>query len=239
MSPVLNEDSAHSPPKVAVSFEALAGFLRLLSHDVRNDLNAVDLLTAYIQDVTGAESIRAELAQLRTAIRYGSERMHRLSRAFDLPRVDAISLPLHVLMDDLRAQLLAENPEIETRVRWQIEDEHESVFVDPTLAMEVVRELADNALAFSPHGSHVNVTVGVNAIHSLEWRFSQTLRETSASPDQWGRSPFLSSRRGHYGLGLFRARRIVEAHKGSMEFMHDRKTNILTALVRFPLEVVV
>ena len=50
-------------PKVAVSFETIAGFLRLLSHDVRNDLNAVDLLTAYIQDISGAGSIRGELDQ--------------------------------------------------------------------------------------------------------------------------------------------------------------------------------
>ena len=243
MSPTLSEDISTVLPKVAVSFETIAGFLRLLSHDVRNDLNAVDLLTAYIQDVSGAESIRGELGQLRTAIRYGSERMHRLSRAFDTPRVDAIELPLHVLMDDLRAQMLLAKPEIEPRLQWRIEDENTNVFVDPTLAMEVFRELADNALAFSAHDSIVHLIVHLmvtgNEAHCLEWRFAQNLKEPISNPDNWGRSPFLSDRRGHYGLGLFRVRRIVEAHKGSLEFVHDRKTEILSAVVRFPLEGVV
>lgn len=239
MSPTLSEDTSTIPPKVAVSFETIASFLRLLSHDVRNDLNAVDLLTAYIQDVSGAEPIRGELGQLRTAIRYGSERMHRLSRAFDMPRVDAIELPLHVLMDDLRAQMLSANSEVESRLQWMIEDESTNVFVDPTLVMEVFRELADNALAFSPCDSRVTVTVSGNAGHCFEWRFAHNLREPSGNPDNWGRSPFLSARRGHYGLGLFRARRIIDAHKGSIEFMHDRKTEVLSAVVRFPLEGVV
>jgi hypothetical protein len=63
MSPTLSEGISTMQPKVAVSFETIAGFLRLLSHDVRNDLNAVDLLTAYIQDISGAGSIRGELDQ--------------------------------------------------------------------------------------------------------------------------------------------------------------------------------
>lgn len=239
MSPILSEEIAPILPKVAVSFDAIAGFLRLLSHDVRNDLNAVDLLTAYIQDVSGAESIRGELGQLRTAIRYGSERMHRLSCAFDTPRIDAIELPLHVLMDDLRAQMLSAKPEIEPRLQWRIEDENTNVFVDPMLAMEVFRELADNALAFSVHDSLVHVRVAVNEGHSFEWCFAQNLKEPSGNPDHWGRSPFLSARRGHYGLGLFRARRIIEAHKGSIEFRHDRKTEVLYSVVRLPLEGVV
>ena len=239
MSPTLSEDISTMQPKVAVSFETIADFLRLLSHDVRNDLNAVDLLTAYIQDVSGAESIRGELGQLRTAIRYGSARMHRLSRAFEMPRVDAIGLPLHVLMDDLRAQMLSVKPEIEPRLQWRIEDESANVFVDPTLAMEVFRELVDNALAFSPHDSVVNVTVTGNAGNCLEWCFTQNLKEPSGNPDNWGRSPFLSTRRGHYGLGLFRSRRIIDAHKGSIEFMHDRRIEVLCAVVRFPLEGVV
>ena len=239
MSPTLSEVISTMQPKVAVSFETIAGFLRLLSHDVRNDLNAVDLLTAYIQDISGAESIRGELDQLRTAIRYGSERMHRLSRAFEMPCVEATGLPLHVLTDDLRAQMLSLRPEMELRLQWRIEDESANVVIDPTLSMEVFRELADNALAFSPYDSVVQVTVTGNGGHCLEWCFAQNLKEPSGDPDNWGRTPFLSARRGHYGLGLFRARRIIEAHKGTIEFMHDRKLEVLSAVVRFPSEAVV
>ena len=237
MSPASSEDTSAVAPRVAVSFETIAGFLRLLSHDVRNDLNAVDLLTAYIRDISGAESIRGELDQLRTAIRYGSERMHRLSRAFDAPRVEAIELPVHILIDDLRAQMIAAKPELQTRLHWRVEEEDANICVDPTMALEVFRELTDNALAFSPYDSVVSISVLTGEGDVFKWCFEQGMKDAPSNPDQWGRVPFLSSRRGHYGLGLFRARRIIEAHKGSIDFLHDSGTQKLSSVVRFPRRI--
>jgi signal transduction histidine kinase len=234
MSLALDHETSAAVPRVAVSFETIAGFLRLLSHDVRNDLNAVDLLTAYIQDISGAESIRGELDQLRTAIRYGSERMHRLSRAFDIPRIEAIELPVHVLIEDLRSRILAAKPEAEARLLWNVEDENANVYVDPTLALEVFSELTDNALAFSSHDAPVSVGVFRDEGDVFRWCFAQGMKEPPSHPDQWGRVPFLSARRGHYGLGLFRARRIIDAHKGAIEFLHDRRTERFSTVVRFP-----
>lgn len=233
MSPALDHEISAAAPKVAVSFETIAGFLRLLSHDVRNDLNAVDLLTAYIQDISGAEPIRGELDQLRTAIRYGSERMHRLSRAFDVPRIESLELPVHVLIEDLRSRVLACKPEAEARLVWSVEDENASIDLDPTLALEVFFELVDNALAFSAHDSAVSVSVSRSEDDVLCWRFEQAMKDPPSHPEQWGRVPFLSARRGHYGLGLFRARRIVDAHKGAIEFSHDRRTERFSTVVCF------
>lgn len=234
MSLALDHETSAAAARVAVSFETIAGFLRLLSHDVRNDLNAVDLLTAYIQDISGAEPIRGELDQLRTAIRYGSERMHRLSRAFDIPRIEAIEIPVHVLIEDLRSRMMASKPEADARLLWNVEDENANIYVDPTLALEVFCELTDNALAFSTHESSVSVRVFRNEGDVFSWCFEQGMHEAPLHPDQWGRVPFLSARRGHYGLGLFRARRIIEAHKGSIEFSHDRRTERLSTVVHLP-----
>jgi signal transduction histidine kinase len=239
MSLALDQETAAAAPRVAVSFETIAGFLRLLSHDVRNDLNAVDLLTAYIQDISGAEPIRGELDQLRTAIRYGSERMHRLSRAFEMPRIEAIEIPVHVLIEDLRSRMLSSKPEAEPRLLWNVEDEDANIYVDPTLALEVFFELTDNALAFSTHDSSVSVGVFRDESDDFKWCFEQGMKDPPSHPDQWGRVPFLSARRGHYGLGLFRARRIVDAHKGAIEFSHDRQTERFSTVVRFPRGVVV
>ena len=65
--------------------ERLEAFLRLLTHDIRNDLNAVDLLCAYVQEIASDEEVVTELGQVRAGTQFAARRMLAVSRALQRP----------------------------------------------------------------------------------------------------------------------------------------------------------
>jgi signal transduction histidine kinase len=216
----------------AVPFPRMAEFLRLLAHDVRNDLNAVDLLTAYIRDIAAEPGVRGELDQLRTAIRYGSERMQRLSRAFQNPEPDRIPIPAAVLIEAIQARLAQADSGLFSRVRWTRVPEEGIVGVDVGLFEEVFRELLENAAAFSEPDAGVVFRVEVFA-EEVHFIVEQNLEELPRGFAEWGKKPFVSTRRGHYGLGLFRVRRVLEAHGADLVFEAHPSRRVLEARVEF------
>jgi signal transduction histidine kinase len=210
----------------------MAEFLRLLAHDVRNDLNAVDLLTAYIRDIAAEPGVRGELDQLRTAIRYGSERMQRLSRAFQTPEPEKFFIPVSVLTGDFQERFRNANREVFARVHWADTAVVESLCVDVDLMMEVFSELLENAAAFSRPDS--DLFFGVRKMDGgVVFVVGQPAEEVFTDCESWGKRPFVTSRRGHYGLGLFRVRRLLEAHGAQLRFVPSRTHRALEARVEF------
>jgi signal transduction histidine kinase len=93
--------------------------------------------------------------------------------------------------------------------------------VDPVELLGAVANLVRNALAYSPDGCPVTVTVASNAGGAS---ISVRDRGPGVGADEGGRifDPFARGRvgiegRAGKGLGLFIARRVVEAHGGSIE----------------------
>jgi K+-sensing histidine kinase KdpD len=216
-----------------VPFPRMAQFLRLLAHDVRNDLNAVDLLTAYIRDIAAEPGVRGELDQLRTAIRYGSERMQRLSRAFQNPEPDKFPIPVRVLVENFQMNLAQASPQGFERIRWREIPEEGVLSVDATLLEEVLNELVENALAFSAEDAGLEFGVevaGCGVCFVVEQPAGHAL---CGDAKEWGRQPFVSTRRGHYGLGLYRARRLVEALGAGLEFVGEPQRGVLQSRVEF------
>ena len=69
-------------------------------------------------------------------------------------------------------------------------------------------------------------------------RVAFELREPKSAPvdpSAWGRTPFVSTRRGAYGLGLWEADRLVRANGGEVtrEVLSDGK---LVTKLTFPIE---
>jgi signal transduction histidine kinase len=55
------------------------------------------------------------------------------------------------------------------------------------------------------------------------------------STEKWGREPLQSPGQGHYGLGLYRTRRIIEAHGGEFAAQHHPGASSLVTTVSLPL----
>ena len=216
----------------SIAVERLEAFLRQLSHDVRNDLNAMDLLTSYVEDLQPLGSVRDALAQLHDSVRYGSQRMQRLSRAMQVCEPEWIPYPSDLLFEDFRARFKLDRPESFARTSWERLGERVVLPVDPVLVMEALLELLDNALGFSPLGALVRVSVETQEDGAL-WRIEQVADKCHTDISQWGRRPLESTRSPRYGLGLYRVRRIVEAHNANLNFFPHADGGLLVTEVFF------
>lgn len=215
-----------------ISVRLLESFLRQLSHDVRNDLNAMELLVSYVEYEKPDGEVSNALSQLHDAIRYGARRMLRVSRAVQFPDVDSISYPLDILQEDLRERLLLEKADLASRILWERCPPNAVVQVDADLILEALIELLDNAASFSP--ANLKVEIGIERNNSgVLWKISQHADKCPAHLEQWGRLPLVSTRRSHYGLGLFRVRRILHAHRATLSFNFDGDCQRLVTEVVF------
>jgi K+-sensing histidine kinase KdpD len=202
-----------------VSLERLEGFLRLLSHDVRNDLSAIDLLATYLQEICPGGEVQEELGQLRASVRFAAQRMVRLSKALQPPVVEWVEYPMADLVEDWKTTWeagRAQQRELGVDLEWRALADRSLVEVDGLLVFEALGELLDNACAFAVPGSRVGIEAG-GCVGEL--RIRQRLAEESSMAGEagdWGL--FESSRRGRYGVGLFRARRILEAIGAELQF---------------------
>lgn len=204
----------------AVPVHLLESFLRQLSHDVRNDLNAMELLVSYVEYEKSDGDVGSALKQLHDAIRYGARRMLRVSKAVQFPDVDHIPYPADIFLEDLRERVVAERPELALRIQWARSESREVAMVDAGLVLEALIELLDNAAAFS--SSEISVQIKVESCDSgVKWSIFQHAAECPAGHDSWGRLPLVSTRRSHYGLGLFWVRRVLKAHRASLAFVYQ------------------
>ena len=215
-----------------LSLARFEAFLRQLSHDVRNDLNAMDLLTSYVEDLQTEGAVREALAQLHDSVRYGSQRMQRLSRAVQKCEPDWIPYPNDLLFEDLRGRFELDRPECAARVDWKIVGDRLVVPVDAGLVMEALLELLGNALGFSPADSVVRVVCSSTEDGAL-WRIEQPAAKAPVGMERWGRVPLETTRRAHYGLGLFRVRRIVGVHHARLDFFHEAGAGLLVTELLF------
>jgi K+-sensing histidine kinase KdpD len=118
-------------------------------------------------------------------------------------------------------------------VEWAPDEEPISIAVDAMLVLEALSELLDNACGFSPAETPVHLRV-VSSEEGVVWSIEQHSPAPPSLVDQWGLTPLVSTRRGHYGLGLYRARRILHAHRASVAYRYDQGRQKVIAEVCFP-----
>ena len=216
----------------SISVARLEFFLRQLSHDVRNDLNAMELLISYVECEESGGDVANALKQLHDAVRYGAKRMLRVSKAVQEPDLDTIPYPADILHEDLRERLLLERPELAQRIAWERCSVKACMIVDAGLILEAFTELLENAAAFSDVLQAVRIDVEMSG-EMVRWRITQNALERPENMGQWGKIPLVSARRSHYGLGLFRVRRILRAHRAFLNFEYHAQNKELVSEVVF------
>ena len=70
------QDAKDSP---SVSWNDAIRFIRQLSHDLRNDLNAIELQSAYIGELEKNEEIQGEIKRLREMVSGLTSTLQQLS----------------------------------------------------------------------------------------------------------------------------------------------------------------
>jgi signal transduction histidine kinase len=219
-----------------ISWTEVTKFIGQLNHDLRNYLNAVELHAAFLGEIAEGPELKNEIKRLREMTGELGAHLHRLAHSLAAIEPNLMRYPAVEFIEDLRAKLALDQPERSATIEWQISLGGEALEIDPQLLQEAFVELLTNA------GTHDRAE---GALVFAAGRSDQTVEFTLCEPktkfdgttENWGGRPFRQMRNGHYGLGLFRARSIFEAHHGNLRAQFDPAGSVLRTTVSLPLLV--
>jgi PAS domain S-box-containing protein len=202
-------------------------FLAALSHELRTPLNAIVGWSQLLKPrLAGAE--RDVVAGIEAIERNARIQAQLIADLLDVSRVASGKLQIdrqwfdpaeavRAAVETVAAAASSRNIEISVAV----DGEREPLLWDPARFQQVVWNLLDNAVKFSPDGGRVEVRLSESASH---FELAVSDRGKGISPEflphvfEPFRQEHAGSKRGHGGLGLGLAivRQLVEAHDGQI-----------------------
>lgn len=226
-------DSAE-PAEIQISMTQVVKFVRQLAHDLRNHLNAAELQSAYLIEIAENNELREEIRRLRGMIAQVGVNLQDLTAALSYPRLTQMPYAAKDLIEDLQQKLASAYPEESTQVKWDAAPGDVTLEIDPQLLLPALLELFANAFRHDRGDGAITASA-----RTRNDRFIFTLSEPKQSFDRstekWGREPLYSLGQGHYGLGLYRTRALIEAHGGEFGARFDQAAFSLVTTVTFPL----
>ena len=212
------------------SWSHLAKFIRHHTHDVRNELNGLDLEAALLAEIVpGGEAVES-VVRIRSQVRRIAADLRALAEKFADPQpVRALysAGELFLIWQDQPAALSPAPV-----VQWSGTLGTEQVNVDAAALANVLRKLLANAQAFGT-GAPLHAAARVEDGH-----VAFELREPKDAPIEtasWGRAPFAAMRHGHYGLGLWQAQRTIAANGGEVRRRFAADAMELSTALLFPV----
>ena len=217
-------DNARLHDELRAAIRARDEMMGIVSHDLRNPVQAIKMLAAAIGASPNDDRAHATAVEHATVIRRAAQQMDTLIQdLLDVVRIDAGQLhvqPRAVGVNELlSAALETLEPLAEAKsltLTTAIEPKLPEVVVDAERIAQVLSNLVGNAIKFTPQGGEI--TVSADTVDGIV-RVSVTDTGPGIPADQLGRvfDRFWQSRRSSphgAGLGLSIAKGIVEAHGG-------------------------
>src|ERR1043166_8229034 len=227
------ESNAAPGSDLQVAMPDVVRFIRQLAHDLRNDLNAAELQSAYLIEIAGNDEVKEEVKRLRGMIAQLSLHLQGVTAALGQVKLNPITYSAVEFVVDLRQKLGAAYPDHRAKIEWSVAAENTELQIDPQFLLPAVIELFANAFRHDPADGAIAVEA-----REEKGRFVLTIREPKRgferSTENWGREPFRTIGQGHYGLGLHRTRLVVEAHDGQLTARFDPTASSLVSTVSLP-----
>jgi K+-sensing histidine kinase KdpD len=224
----------HRSDSLSVAWVDTVRFIRQLSHDLRNHLNAIELQSAYISELEGDANLKGEANRLRELISRLTSTLQQLSTVSGEVKPNLISYRASDFVEDLRKKIAQEFPNESPKINWNVQPSDAVLNIDPQLLQEAIMELFANAFR---HDRGKGALAAQAKIDNN--RFLFTLREPKIrfelSTENWGREPLRKVSHRHYGLGLNRVRAILETHGGEMHAKYEPKASALVTALVLPL----
>ena len=209
-------------------------FIRQLSHDLRNHLNAIELQSAYISELEREDELKSEIKRLREMISGLTSALQSISKAVSGVKPNLIPYRAADLVEDLRKKIDHDFSGQSAAITWNIQVGDAMLNVDPQLLQEAFTELFANAFR---HDRDRGTLLAIARMDKNRLLF--TLQEPKSRFDlpteSWAREPLRKVSQGHYGLGLNRVRAIVEAHGGEIYAHYDPNASALITTLAFPV----
>jgi signal transduction histidine kinase len=232
--PQISEPPQQQPELLAVPIPDIVRFVRQLSHDLRNHLNAAELQSAYITEVATDAEIKDEMRRLRGMLSEMGASLQRLSTSLAQTKLTQLPYETSAFVEDLQQKIATQFPQESGALRWNVKSLGGRLQIDPQHLQQAFIEVFANAFQHGRGAGPIEVTAEVE-----DTDFVIKLREPKAtfegSTANWGREPFHKVAHGHYGLGLHRARSIIEAHDGRLSAHYDSASSCLISTVVLPL----
>jgi K+-sensing histidine kinase KdpD len=217
-----------------VPWRDVVSFVRQLSHDLRNHLNAAELQSTYLTELAKESEIKIEVQRLREMVSEIGVALQKLTAALGQLNPQMMSYRAADFIEDLRRKIASELPKESGSVEWNMRIGDEMLQIDPQLLQEAVIQLFFNACQHDRGEGALLFTAKTEADHFiLELR--EPKEKFAFSTENWGREPLRQIRRGHYGLGLHRVRVIIEAHHGRLKAHYDSAASTLITTIALPL----
>jgi signal transduction histidine kinase len=219
-------DNARLHDLVTQGLRARDDMIGIVSHDLRNPVNAVKMLTGAILGTERSIPLPLDVIEYSTIIRQASEQMDALIRdLLDVTRIEAGQLKIETTPTDV-SELLADalgtlNPVANAKsiqLRFSAESALPLVSADRERLRQALSNLIGNSVKFSPSESQIDVRA-----ERLDNEVVVSVRDRGPGMNEEQLSHafdrFWQSRRTDRegaGLGLAITRGIVEAHGGKI-----------------------
>lgn len=218
-----------------VSMTDVTRFVRQLSHDLRNHLNAAELQSAYLGEVTEDAEMQEEVKRLRGMLGEMGTSLQRLTNSLAVAKLTLMPYEATNFMEDMRQKIGQQFPDQSAEIEWTVETGDALLNIDPQALQSAFVELFVNAFQHERATGPLRAGATVNG-SDLVFTLSEPKTNFSGEMENWGRRPFAKVKHGHYGLGLPRVRRIVEAHQGRLRAQFDAAAASVVTTVVLPLE---
>ncbi len=226
------EESGSDPPSVA--WPDVVKFIRQLGHDIRNDLNAVELQSAYLAELAEEHELKGEVQRLREMVSDLGSGLQKLSAALSQNTPTLIQYDAAHFIEDLKQKLAKDFPKQVGKVNWDVQLKNEKLEIDPQLTQQALLELFANAFQNERNLKSITAKAYID-----NGRFVFEIREAKTKFDlpteNWGREPLRHVSHGHYGLGLNRTRAIAEAHGGTFRANYEAAISMLVTKLMLPI----
>lgn len=209
-------------------------FIRQLSHDLRNHLNAAELQSAYLNEITEDPEMKTEMRRLRGMLSDMGVSLQRLSSSLTQAKLTRLPYEASAFTEDLQQKVAAQLPQESDSVRWHVKSLGAQLEIDPQILQQAFLELFTNAFQHGRGAGPIEISAEP-AGNKFVWELREPKAVFDTPTENWGREPFHRVGHGHYGLGLHRARSIIEAHGGTFGAHYDPASSSLVTTIALPL----
>jgi two-component system, chemotaxis family, sensor kinase Cph1 len=229
---------AHDPSEngtgsLSLPWSDTVRFIRQLSHDLRNDLNAIELQSTYISELAQNQELQNEIKRLREVVSGVNATLQRLSKAVGEVTPNMIPYQSADFMEDVRTQIDRSFPNDSDQITWQVKVDG-MLNVDPQMLQEVFAELFANAFRHD-RGKGPLLASARTENGQFVFRLHEPKADFASATENWGRQPLRNISQRHYGLGLNRIRAIIEMHGGELRAEYDQKGSALVSTITLPV----